>query len=245
MLDAMKAALEGFSRDPVSFMLPSLIYVIFMAITLGACVGVLLLAFVGLTALSVDAGTVAIALGVMGFLLLVLFGIFSAGYKGALANEYYNALHGNPVGVIPFMQYAFRNALSFFVISFVKIGVMGFLISPLSLIYYFFDLGTTSPILAWIVILLAVFIMFVVEFLFAFSYIGAVVKKVRPFTAIMLSFNFIAHMNVQAFLIYLVYCVVVVGTLLPIVNFFIYFIFYPLAYASLIRLFEQKSVYMK
>lgn len=243
MLDAVKSALEAFSRDPVSFLLPTIAYPVFMLITLGAMIGVLLVGFLVLTAFSAPADITAIVLGGLGVLLFLIYLVFSAGYKGALVNEYRKALRKEPVGVTYFMKYAFKNCLGYFVISFMKIIVGGFFIMPLCLLYYFLDLGMTNEILAWLVILMALFVVFVVEFLFSFSYIAAAVKNARPFTAIILSLNFIKETHVNAFMIYVLYCIVFLASLVPLIDIIAYAIFYPVAYSSMIQFFDRKNKY--
>ncbi len=243
MLDAVKSTLEAFSRNPVSFLLPTIAYPVFMLITLGAMIGVLLVAFLVLTAFSVQPEILAIVLGVVGAFLLLLYGVFSAGYKGSLVNEYRKALRNEPVGVTYFMKYAFKNCPGYFVISLVKMVVGGFFITPLALLYYFLDLGMTNEILAWLVILMALFVVFVVEFLFSFSYIAAAVKSAKPFTAIILSLNFIKETHVNAFAIYVLYCLVVLASMIPLLDIISYFIFYPVAYSSLIQFFDKKNKY--
>ncbi|MEM4272225.1 MAG: hypothetical protein QXH30_01425 [Candidatus Bilamarchaeaceae archaeon] len=243
MFGAMKGALEAFSRNPLSFLIPTIAYPIFMTITVGAMAGVVLLEFLLLTALSIQADIVLIALAATGALLLIFYGLFSAGYKGALVNEYRKALRREPVGFTYFMKYAFKNCPGYFTISLVKIVVMGFLITPLSLFYYFMDLGVTNELLAWLVILLALSIVFVVEFLFSFSYIAAAVKGARPLTAVINSLNFIKETHVEALIVYAFYCAVVLASLVPLVNLVAYVLFYPVAYSTLIQFFEKKSKY--
>ncbi len=96
----MKRSLEDFSRAPVSFMLPTIVYPIFMIITLGASIGVLLLLFLVLTGVGIDADITLIVLGVVGAVLLLMNSVFSSGYMGALMNEYYRALRKESVGVV-------------------------------------------------------------------------------------------------------------------------------------------------
>ncbi len=243
MFDSVKSALEAFSRDPVSFLLPTITYPVFMIITLGAMVGVLLVGFLALTAFSVQPDIILIVLAAIGAFLLLLYGVFSAGYKGALVNEYRKALRKEPVGVTYFMKYAFRNCPGYFVISLVKLVLMGFLITPLSLLYYFLDLGMTNEILAWLVILMALFVVFVVEFLFSFSYIAAAVKGAKPLTAIIIGLNFLKETNVNAFMIYVLYCMVVLASMVPLIDIIAYIIFYPVAYSSMIQFFDKKNKY--
>lgn len=243
MIDAIKSTLEAFSRDPISFLLPTIAYFVFMIITLGAMIGVLLLGFFGMTAVGVPADIMVIVLAVVGAILILLYGVFSAGYKGSLVNEYRKALRKEPVGFTFFMKYAFKNCPTYFVIALVKIIIMGFLIMPFSLLYYFLDLGMTNEILAWLVILIALFIVFVVEFLFSFSFIAAAVKNARPITAIIISLNFIKETNINAFMIYVLYCMIVLATFVPLVDIIAYFIFYPVAYSSMIQFFDRKNKY--
>ena len=101
----------------------------------------------------------------------------------------------------------------------------------------------TNEILAWLVILMALFVVFVVEFLFSFSYIAAAVKSAKPFTAIIISLNFIKEANISAFMIYVLYCLIVLASLVPLVDILAYFIFYPVAYSSLIQFFDKKNKY--
>ncbi|MBD3398690.1 hypothetical protein GF412_05610 [Candidatus Micrarchaeota archaeon] len=237
----MKNSLESFSKNPVSFMLPTILYPIFMLITLGASVGVLLLLFMLFTTFGADAEITLIALGVIGAVLLLLNGIFSAGYKGALWEEYHRALHLQPVGLVSYMNYAFRNSLQFFIISLVKLVVIGFFITPLVLVYYFFDLGAVHEAFPYLFGAIALFEMFVIEFLFAFSFIAYVEKRVRPFSAILISLNFIKDANIKAFLVYVLYTIVVLSTAVPLLNIVMYLVFYPIAASSLVRFFEKES----
>lgn len=241
MLDSMKGALEDFSRAPASFMLPTFLYPLFILITLGASVGVLLLIFLVFTALGVGADIVLILLGVVGAALLIVNAVFSAGYKGALYNEYYKALRKETTGLVSFMNYSFRNSLPLFTISLAKIIILGFLLSPLALITYFVDLAGIHEVLLYLVGATGLFIWVVVEFLFAFSYIAYVTKRVRPFTAILVSLNFIKDVNVRALLTYMFYCIIVACTLVPLLNIVVYLVFYPIAASSLIRFFEGRS----
>ena len=238
----MKNALDNFSRDPVSFMLPTFFYPLFMAITLGASIGVLLLAFLLFSALGADPEITLIVLGVLGAFLLLANMVFSSGYMGALYNEYYKAMHRQPVGLMSYMNYAFRNSLSFFAIALVKMLLLGFLFTPLALLYYFLDLGSIHEAIAYVFIAIALFELFLVEFFFAFSFVAYVEKKVMPFSAILISLNFVKEANVKALLVYVLYCVVAVSTLVPLLNIIMYFVFYPIAVSSLIGFFEKQTV---
>lgn len=237
----MKNSLESFSKNPVSFMLPTILYPIFMSITLGASIGVLLLLFLLFTSLGADAEITLIVLGVVGAMLLLLNAIFSAGYKGALWEEYHKASHMQPVSIVSYMNYAFKNCLPFFVISLVKMVVTGFCIMPLLLLYYFLDLGAVHEAISYVFGAIALFEMFIIEFLFAFSFIAYVVKRVRPFSAILISLNFIKDTNVKALLVYVLYTIVVLSTTVPLLNIVMYLVFYPIAASSLIRFFERET----
>lgn len=237
----MKNALDNFSRDPVSFMVPTFLYPLFMAITVGASIGVLLLAFLLFSALGAPSDITLIVLGVLGAAMLFANMVFSSGYMGALYNEYYKAMHRQPVGLVTYMNYAFRNSLSFFVIALVKMVILGFLFTPLALIYYFLDLGSVHEAIAYIFLAIGVFELFIVEFLFAFSFIAYSEKRVKPFSAILISLNFVKETNVKALLVYVLFCVVALSTLVPLLNIIMYFIFYPIAASSLIGFFEKES----
>jgi hypothetical protein len=237
----MKNSLESFSKNPVSFMLPTILYPIFMSITLGASIGVLLLLFLLFTSLGADAEITLIVLGVVGAILLLLNAIFSAGYKGALWEEYYKAIHLQPVGIVSYMNYAFKNCLQFFVISLVKLVITGFIIMPLLLIYYFLNLGAVHEAFSYLFGAIALFELFVIEFLFSFSYIAYVEKRVKSFSAILISLNFIKDTNVKAFLVYVLYTIVVLSTSVPLLNIVMYLVFYPIAASSLIMFFEKES----
>lgn len=139
------------------------------------------------------------------------------------------------------MNYAFRNSLQFFVISIVKLVVMGFFVTPLLLIYYFLDLGSVHEALTYIIGLIALFEMFVIEFLFAFAFIAYVEKKVKPFSAILISLNFIKDTNVKAILLYFFYVLVTLTNGVPLLNLVTYLVFYPIAAGAMIRFFERES----
>ncbi|MFP3949595.1 MAG: hypothetical protein ACLFUZ_00670 [Candidatus Micrarchaeia archaeon] len=241
LLESMKTSLESFSRDPVSFMLPTIIYPIFMLVTMGASIGIMLLLFLVLTGIGIDAQINLIVLGVLGAVLLFINSIFYAGYKGALINEYHRALHKEKVGIVSFMHYAFGNAISFFVMSLVKMIVIGFFLSPLALLFYFLKVWTIHLALVYLFGAVALFILFMIEFLFAFTYIAYVEKKVRPFSAILISLNFIKDTNIKALLVYVLYSIIVMSTLVPLLNIIMYLVFYPIAMSSLIKFFEKES----
>lgn len=222
-------------------MLPTFLYPLFMAITLGASIGILLLVFLLFTAIGVDSEITLMALGIVGLALLMVNAVFSAGYKGALINEYYRALHKESVGISSFTKYAFANALQFFMIALVKIAVLGFFLTPLALIYYFLGLGSIHEAIAYLFAAVGIFEWFVIEFFFAYSFIAYVEKKVKPFSAILISLNFIKDRNVKALLVYLFYCIIVLSTLIPLLNTIMYLVFYPIAATSLIKYFETQS----
>jgi len=222
-------------------MLPTFLYPVFMAITLGASVGVLLLLFLLFTSVGADAEITLIMLGIVGAILLFINAVLSAGYKGAFWEGLYNALRAQPVGIVPYMNYAFKNCLQFFVISLVKLIVMGFFVTPLLLIYYFLDLGAVHEAVSYLFGAIALFELFVIEFLFAFAFIAYVEKKVKPFSAILISLNFIKDANVKAILIYTFYVIVVLANTVPLLNIVMYFVFYPIAAGSMIRFFERES----
>ncbi|MCP4647242.1 MAG: hypothetical protein GY852_05810 [bacterium] len=212
-----------------------------MAITLGASVGVLLLLFLLFTTVGADAEMTLIVLAIVGTILLFINSILSAGYKGAFWEELYKALRAEPVSVVSYMNYAFKNCLQFFVISLVKIIVMGFFVTPLLLIYYFLDLGSMHEAFSYVFAIIALFELFVIEFLFAFAFIAYVEKKVKPFSAILISLNFIKDANVKAILVYTLYVLVVLSNAVPLLNIVMYFVFYPIVASSLIRFFENES----
>ncbi len=222
-------------------MLPTFLYPIFMSITLGASVGVLLLLFLLFTTVGADPEITLIVLAIVGAILLFINAILSAGYKGAFWEELYKALRAQPVGVVSYMNYAFKNCLQFFVISLVKMIVMGFFVTPLLLIYYFLNLGAVHEAFSYVFAIIALFEMFIIEFLFAFAFIAYVEKKVRPFSAILISLNFVKDANVKAILVYAFYVMVVLSNTIPLLNIVMYFVFYPIAASSLIRFFEKES----
>jgi hypothetical protein len=241
LLESMKNALDNFSRAPGDFMLPTFLYPVFLSITLGASIGILLIVFLLFTGVGVDAEITLIVLGIVSAALLLANSVFSAGYKGALINEYYRALHRENVGISSFTRYAFSNALSFYVIALVKTVVIGFFVTPLALIYYFLELGAVSEYIIYVFAAMALFFIFVIEFFFAFSFVAYVEKKVRPFSAILISLNFIKEKNVKALVIYVLYCIVALSALVPLLNIIMYLVFYPIAATSLIRFFEVQS----
>jgi hypothetical protein len=241
LLESMKNALDNFSRAPGAFMLPTLLYPIFLSITVGASVGVLLLAFLLFTAVGLDSEITLIVLGITAAALILLNSVFSAGYMGALTSEYYRALHREQVGMGSFTRYAFKNCLPFYLIGLVKTVVIGFFVTPLALIYYLLGLWAVSEYLIYLFAAVALFFVFVIEFFFAFSFIAYVEKKVRPFSAILISLNFIKEKNVKALVIYVLYCIIALSTLIPLLNIIMYLVFYPIAATSLIRFFEVQS----
>lgn len=237
----MKSALEDFSKAPVSFMLPTFAYPLFVMVTLGASVGVLLLLFLLLTGVGIDSEITLMLLGVVGAVLFLLNAVFASGYKGALFSEYHRAIHQEPVGLVSFMEYAFKHSVQLFAISLVKVIVMGFFLMPLALLYYFLDLGAVHEAIIYVFGAIGLFIVFVIEFLFGFSFIAYVEKRVKPFSAILISLNFVKDANVKAFLLYFIYGLVVLSTLIPLLDIVMYFVFYPIAASSLIKFFEKET----
>ncbi len=223
-------------------MLPTFIAPIFFVITIGASIGVLLLSFLIFSALGLDSGITLLALGVLGAILVLINWIFTSGYCGSLINEYYRALHHESVGVVSFMNYAFKHAPMFFVIGLVKAIVIGFFLTPLAMIYYFLNLGSISGLILYFFVAVSLVIIFVIEFLFSFSFIAYVEKKVKPFSAILISLNFIKEMHFRALVVYVLYCIVVMSLFVPLLNIIMYFVFYPIAVSAMIRFFEKQSM---
>ena len=238
MFRSVGDALENFSRDPVAFMVPTLLYPLFMLITLGAFMGIMFILFILLTLLGIGGDTMLYVLGGVGAVLAIIYIVLSAGYKGAMICEYNNATEKREVGPVHFMNYAVANSGGLFVIALVKLAVTGFVLMPFLLLYYFLLVDLWE---GWTYIfgLVALFFVFIVEFLFAFSFIAYVVRKVSPITAMMISFNFIKEKNVEALVAYVVYCVVALSTDIPIINIITYLVFYPIAFTSLILLFKS------
>jgi len=222
-------------------MLPTVVCSIFFLVTLGASMGVLLLSFLLLTVLGIDSELTLIVIGIVGAMLVVINMILISGYCGALVNEYYRALHGQRVGITSFMRYAFKNSPQFFVIVLVKLIVIGFFITPLALLYYFMDLGSIHSAILYIFVAVALFIWLIIDFLFAFSFIAYVEKRVKPLSAILISLNFIKDTHIKAFLVYALYVIVCLALMIPLLNILVYFVFYPMAMASLIKFFEKES----
>ncbi len=239
MLQSIGDALEHFSRDPVAFMVPTLLYPLFLLITLGAFLGILFILFMVLTLVGIGGDIMLYALGGVGALLALAYMLLSAGYKGAMVAEYNNASDKGEVGLIHFMRYALANSGSLFVISIVKMAITGFIVMPFVLIYYFLLTGLWE---GWTYIfgIIALFFVFIIEFLFAFSFTAYVVRKVSPITAMIISFNFIKEKNVKALLVYGFYGLAALSTLVPILNIITYLVFYPIAYTSLVLFFKQR-----
>lgn len=230
-------ALENFSRDPVAFMVPTLLYPLFMLITLGAFVGILFILFIILTLLGIGGDTMMYVLGAVGAVLAIAYTVLSSGYKGAMISEYNNATEKREVGLMHYMNYALSNCGGLFVISLVKMFITGFVLMPFLLLYYFVLAGLWD---GWLYIFgfLALFFVFIIEFLFSFSFVAYVVRKVSPITAMLISFNFIKEKNVKALIVYLFYSIVALSTDIPVINIITYLVFYPIAYTSLILLFK-------
>lgn len=240
MFRSVGAALENFSRDPVAFMVPTLLYPLFMLITLGAFVGILFILFIILTLIGIGGDTMLYVLGGLGAVLAIIYTVLSAGYKGAMISEYNNATEKREVGLMHYMNYAMVNCGGLFVIALVKMFITGFVLMPFILLYYFVLVDLWE---GWLFIFgpMALFLVFIIEFMFAFSYIAYVVRKVSPITAMMISFNFIKEKNVKALVAYLFYCIVALSTDIPVINIITYLVFYPIAYTSLILLFKSSS----
>ncbi len=239
MFQSVGDALEHFSRDPVAFMVPTLLYPIFLLITLGAFLGVLFIIFMLLTLVGAGGEITLYALGGVGAVLSLLYILLSAGYKGAMVAEYDNASEKGGVGLMHFMRYALSNSGGLFVISIVKMAIIGFVVMPFLLLYYFVLIDLWE---GWLYIfgMLALFLVFMIEFLFSFSFTAYVVRRVSPLTAMIISFNFIKEKNVKAFLVYGFYGLVALSTLVPILNIITYLVFYPIAYTSLILFFKGR-----
>ncbi|MEW5996789.1 MAG: hypothetical protein AB1657_04305 [Candidatus Micrarchaeota archaeon] len=240
MFESVGEALEHFSRDPVAFMVPTILYPVFMLITLGAAIGVLFILFLVLTLAGAGGTIMTYVLGAVGAFLALAYLILAAGYKGAMVSEYNNATEKREVGLVHYMNYAFSNAGGLFVISLVKLAITGFVVMPFVLLYYFLLVDLWE---GWTYIfgLAALFLVFAIEFLFSFSFTAYAVRKVSPITAMMISFNFIKEKNVKAFLIYGFYAAVALSVWIPILNIITYLVFYPIAYASLILFFKRGS----
>lgn len=239
MFRSVSDALEHFSRDPVGFMVPTLLYPLFLLITLGAFLGVLFIAFMLLTLAGAGGDVMLYALGGVGAVLALAYMMLSAGYKGAMVAEYNNASESGEVGLMHFMRYALSNSGGLFVISIVKMAITGFVAMPFVLLYYFVLAGLWE---GWTYIfgLCALFLVFLVEFLFSFSFTAYVVRRVSPLTAMIISFNFIKEKNVKALLIYGFYSLVAASTWVPLLNIITYLVFYPIAYTSLILFFKGR-----
>lgn len=239
MFQSVGDALEHFSRDPVAFMVPTLLYPVFLLITLGAFLGVLFIIFMLLTLVGAGGEITLYALGGVGAVLSLLYILLSAGYKGAMVAEYNNASEKGEVGLMHFMRYALSNSGGLFVISIVKMAIIGFVAMPFLLLYYFVLIDLWE---GWLYIfgMLALFLVFMIEFLFSFSFTAYVVRRVSPLTAMIISFNFIKEKNVKAFLVYGFYGLVALSTLVPILNIITYLVFYPIAYTSLILFFKGR-----
>lgn len=239
MFQSVGDALEHFSRDPVAFMVPTLLYPIFLLITLGAFLGILFIIFMLLTLVGASGEIMIYALGGVGAILSLFYLLLSAGYKGAMVAEYNNASEKGEVGLMHFMRYALSNSGGLFVISIVKMAITGFVVMPFLLLYYFFLINLWE---GWTYIfgIIALFLVFIIEFLFSFSFTAYVVRKVSPLTAMIISFNFIKEKNVKALLVYAFYGLIALTTLVPILNIITYLIFYPIAYTSLILFFKGR-----
>jgi hypothetical protein len=238
LLNSVGGALENFSRDPVAFMVPTLLYPILMLITLGAFIAVLLIAFLLLTLLGAGGDIIMYGLGALVAVLLIIYSVLAAGYKGAMVSEYNNATEGREVGLSHYLNYAMANCGALFLISLVKMLLIIFIAMPFLMLYYFILSGLWE---GWTYILGAVWLMllFAVEFMFSFSFTAYVVRKVSPITALIIAFNFIKERNVKALITYAFYALVAVTTLLPIINFITYPVFYPIGYTSLILFFKS------
>lgn|GEM_PF-966228 len=232
-------ALESFSRDPVAFMVPTILYPLFMLITLGAFIGVLFILFLLLTLAGVGGEMMIYVLGGAGGLLAILYMMLSAGYKGAMAAEYNNAAEGKEVSLMHYMNYAMRNSGGLFVISLVKAAIAAFVVMPFVLLYMFL-LANLWEGWTYLAGAATLFLVFMVEFLFSFSFVAYVVRRVPPITAMIISFNFIKEKNVKALLAYGFYSIIALSTLIPILNIITYLVFYPIAYTSLILFFKGR-----
>lgn len=239
MFESVGDALEHFSRDPVAFVIPTILYPVFMLITLGAFLGILLIIFLIFTVLGIGGDAVIYTLGGVGAVLSLVYLMLSAGYKGAMVAEYNNATEKKEVGLMHYMSYAMRNSGGLFVISMVKMAITGFAVMPFVLLYVFV-LSGLPEILTYLTALLALLIVFFIEFLFSFSFTAYVVRRVSPITAMIISFNFIKEKNVKALLLYGFYALVAVSTEIPILNIITYLVFYPIAYTSLILFFKGR-----
>lgn len=238
MFESVGEALEHFSRDPVAFMVPTILYPVFMLITLGAATGVLFVLFLILTLAGADGTVMKYVLGAAGAVLALAYLILAAGYKGAMVSEYNNATEKREAGLVHYMNYAMANAGGLFLISMVKLAITGFVVMPFVILYYFLLVDLWE---GWTYLfgLVALFFVFIIEFVFSFSFTAYVVRKVSPITAMIISFNFIKEKNVKALLIYGLYAAVALSIWIPIVNIITYLVFYPIAYTSLILFFKK------
>ena len=238
MLSAIKESMDHFSRDPVAFMVPTFLYPVLMLITLGAFSGILLIFFFLFSLIGFTGESSTYVLAAIAAILGIVYMIIAAGYKGSMVNEYNNATEKEPVGLEHFLKYAFKNAPNFFIIGLVKMVITGFVLMPLFLLYYFV-LWEYHDAYTYLLILLALFLVFIIEFVFSFSYIAYVARKVSPITAMIISFNTVKEKNINALGVYFVYALVALSTNIPLLNILTYLVFYPIAYTSLIVLFKK------
>lgn len=238
MLDSIKQSMDHFSRDPVAFMVPTFLYPVLMLITLGAFLGVLLIFFFLFSLVGFTGEAAGYVLGAIAAVLGIVYMIVAAGYKGSMVNEYNNATEREPVGLEHFLKYAFRNAPNFFIIGLIKTVIIGFLVTPIFLLYYFV-LWEYHDVYTYLAVLIAMALIFLVEFVFSFSYVAYVVRKVSPITAMIISFNTIKERHVHALVVYVVYAAVAGSTSIPLLNILTYLVFYPIAYTSLITFFKR------
>ncbi|MCK4318959.1 hypothetical protein KAW38_00100 [Candidatus Micrarchaeota archaeon] len=238
---AIKKAGKLFTDDMTSYVLSSLIYLLLNVLSFGAMMGILTIAFllISLTPLGESYGVYILGVGI--FICLLMYVFLFSGFKGAFVNDLNLIIERKKPSFFGFVRYGIRESPRFFVVSLIKLILHGLILIPLAALYYFVFMPFPSIAMYGLIglILVALFFNYIVQFLFSFSYVTAVVDRVNSFSALAICLNFLKRRNIMAFLIYTVYAIVAMSTFIPLINIITYPTFYPLMYSAMIIFFKE------
>lgn len=237
MFASLSKAFSAFSGRPFNYIWASLLFLLFLAISLLASFALFLIYFMVASALNFTVDLASVPTLVVISIVALIFLFLTDGFNGALALAYRKAVAREKISLVEFYTYAIRSALKLFTITLLRDIVWLLCIAPIAILYlYALSDYELMDILAAVIIL---GITFIIHALFTPALISAGSGNSSIYNSLRQGFSVLRRKHINFLAAYLVFALIWVLNFVPIVNLFTIFFAYPVAYSALCLMVES------
>jgi len=236
---SLSKAFSAFSGRPFNYIWASLLFLLFLAISLLASFALFLIYFMAASALNfaVDLSSVPtiVVIAIVAFIFLFLAG----GFNGALALAYRKAVAREKMSLVEFYTYGIRSSLKLFTITLLRDIVWLLCCAPIIILYVYVLSDYELMDILTAIILLA--ITFVIHALFTPALISAGSGGFSIYNSLRQGFSVLRRKHIDFLATYSLFALTWVLNFVPLVNLFTIFFAFPVAYSALCLMVEGQG----